>query len=176
MKNTTKSIWLIIIFVIIGGVLFIKYEKASSPVVACTMEAKICPDGSSVGRTGPQCEFAACPGATSTAAVNKDDATLKGNITIGPVCPLDPQNKMCKPTPEMYAAAKVFVYLTDKKTLVTTITPDAKGTFSTSLAPRSYFIDMIHQTQGGTTGVPTIISLVAGGTKTLSLHVDTGLR
>jgi hypothetical protein len=29
--------------------------------VACTLEAKICPDGSSVGRTGPNCEFAPCP-------------------------------------------------------------------------------------------------------------------
>lgn len=28
---------------------------------ACTLEAKICPDGSSVGRTGPSCEFAPCP-------------------------------------------------------------------------------------------------------------------
>lgn len=29
--------------------------------VACTMEAKLCPDGSSVGRQGPNCEFAPCP-------------------------------------------------------------------------------------------------------------------
>ncbi|MCX6823557.1 MAG: DUF333 domain-containing protein [candidate division SR1 bacterium] len=29
---------------------------------ACTEEAKICPDGSTVGRTGPNCEFAPCPG------------------------------------------------------------------------------------------------------------------
>jgi len=28
---------------------------------ACTLEAKVCPDGSSVGRTGPNCEFAPCP-------------------------------------------------------------------------------------------------------------------
>jgi hypothetical protein len=28
---------------------------------ACTMEAKLCPDGSAVGRTGPNCEFAECP-------------------------------------------------------------------------------------------------------------------
>ncbi|MFA7298526.1 MAG: DUF333 domain-containing protein [Candidatus Absconditabacterales bacterium] len=28
---------------------------------ACTMEAKLCPDGSAVGRSGPNCEFAACP-------------------------------------------------------------------------------------------------------------------
>ena len=35
--------------------------------VACTMEAKLCPDGSSVGRTGLRCEFAACPGADAFA-------------------------------------------------------------------------------------------------------------
>lgn len=29
--------------------------------VACTQEAKQCPDGSYVGRTGPKCEFAVCP-------------------------------------------------------------------------------------------------------------------
>jgi len=29
--------------------------------VACTMEAKLCPDGTAVGRTGPRCEFAPCP-------------------------------------------------------------------------------------------------------------------
>jgi len=29
--------------------------------VACTMEAMLCPDGSAVGRTGPNCEFAPCP-------------------------------------------------------------------------------------------------------------------
>lgn len=38
----------------------------------CTMEAKICPDGSSVGRTGANCEFAECPAAklANPASVN----------------------------------------------------------------------------------------------------------
>lgn len=31
------------------------------PVVACTEEAKICPDGTAVGRVGPNCDFVACP-------------------------------------------------------------------------------------------------------------------
>jgi putative hemolysin len=30
-------------------------------IKACTEEAKICPDGSAVGRVGPNCEFAPCP-------------------------------------------------------------------------------------------------------------------
>lgn len=38
---------------------FWPYDNPSG--IACTMEAKLCPDGSSVGRTGPKCEFAPCP-------------------------------------------------------------------------------------------------------------------
>lgn len=34
--------------------------RPSEPV-ACTMDAKICPDGSAVGRMGPDCAFAPCP-------------------------------------------------------------------------------------------------------------------
>jgi len=33
----------------------------SEPVIACTADAKVCPDGSSVGRKGPACQFEACP-------------------------------------------------------------------------------------------------------------------
>lgn len=36
-------------------------EPTPSKPVACTDEAKVCPDGSYVGRTGPNCEFSACP-------------------------------------------------------------------------------------------------------------------
>jgi hypothetical protein len=35
--------------------------KADTPA-ACTMDAKVCPDGSAVGRVPPDCEFAPCPG------------------------------------------------------------------------------------------------------------------
>lgn len=38
--------------------------KSPTPTegIACTMEAKQCSDGSWVGRSGPNCEFAPCPG------------------------------------------------------------------------------------------------------------------
>lgn len=61
--------------IIIVGVSYLAYlsfrqtnssTSPSTPIapspVACTMDAKVCPDGSAVGRTGPNCEFAACPG------------------------------------------------------------------------------------------------------------------
>lgn len=40
--------------------------------VACTMDAKMCPDGSSVARVPPSCDFALCPAATSTDALSPD--------------------------------------------------------------------------------------------------------
>lgn len=35
---------------------------APSEPVFCTADAKLCPDGTAVGRVGPNCEFAPCPG------------------------------------------------------------------------------------------------------------------
>jgi len=43
--------------------------------VFCTMEAQLCPDGSSVGRTGPNCEFAPCPPAAEPSVDSKTCAS-----------------------------------------------------------------------------------------------------
>lgn len=44
-----------------GAVWYLAGAQTPQRYVACTMEAKLCSDGSAVGRTGPDCEFAACP-------------------------------------------------------------------------------------------------------------------
>jgi hypothetical protein len=49
-------------FVYYATPVFKRFAPNGGEPVACTMEAKICPDGSAVGRSGPKCEFAACPG------------------------------------------------------------------------------------------------------------------
>ncbi len=55
--------WLIILIVlgalVVGGAVYHWWPGKSGQF--CTQEAKICPDGTSVGRTGPDCEFAPCP-------------------------------------------------------------------------------------------------------------------
>lgn len=61
MKLTTSFI-LVLTFVI-GGYYFWQRD-ARYDGVACTMEALICPDGSGVGRSGPNCEFNSCPNQT----------------------------------------------------------------------------------------------------------------
>ncbi len=55
----------IVLIVLIGTAGFFYrnvMEQSGNPEpVACTQEAKVCPDGSGVGREGPSCEFAPCP-------------------------------------------------------------------------------------------------------------------
>ena len=45
--------------------------------VACTMEAKQCPDGSFVGRVGPDCAFAACPDSVFPIRYGEDASKLE---------------------------------------------------------------------------------------------------
>ncbi len=69
-----KLIITIIVLLIAGGAFYLFRERTKVPTwVTCTTEAKICPDGSSVGRIPPRCEFAACPTVATSTAVDTSD-------------------------------------------------------------------------------------------------------
>lgn len=57
------------------GSYWLKKQMTSPIQVACTKDAKICPDGSGVGRIGPNCDFAPCP-VTQTTPLPIADETL----------------------------------------------------------------------------------------------------
>ena len=269
--------------VILGAGVFLVVKKGDAPPahpesVICTMDAKICPDGTGVGRTGPNCEFADCPSvetvkSATTAVLNQkilnsavyitplevvgdsrcpadvaciwagtvtlkanleirgtveiavltlgspvtfagkrvtligvtpgthsgktilprdyrfefsvtESATtikgiLEGTMTIGPICPVERIDHPCLPTPEMFAMRKIAVYKSDKKTLVTTITPDGNGKFSMPLSVGSYYVSMVSLQSGGpggVSGLPTIITIKQGATIHLEISIDTGIR
>ncbi|MDD5318501.1 MAG: hypothetical protein PHF79_01625 [Candidatus Pacebacteria bacterium] len=71
MQTGQKILLIIIVLFLLGGSLvllgFKLPNQSGLAPVYCTQEAKLCPDGSYVGRTGPNCEFTMCPNAgTST--------------------------------------------------------------------------------------------------------------
>lgn len=60
----------------LGSSLWVKILQRSTPSTerakeVCTMEAKICPDGSFVGRTGANCEFSPCPSNIQTPVIDE---------------------------------------------------------------------------------------------------------
>ncbi|MBI4092305.1 MAG: hypothetical protein HY420_00075 [Candidatus Kerfeldbacteria bacterium] len=67
----------------LGLIVFNPGQKApplngSENTVACTQDAKLCPDGSYVGRVAPNCEFAACPEPVG----NQNVSTAANNATV----------------------------------------------------------------------------------------------
>jgi hypothetical protein len=56
---------IVLIVLSVGGLLVYKYYYPAQPK-ACSLEAKVCSDGSYVSRTGPNCNFARCPNEPST--------------------------------------------------------------------------------------------------------------
>ena len=68
--------------------------------IACTMEAKLCPDGSAVGRSGPKCEFAQCPSSGLSCLRDADCPSSKYMCQetqgFGTVCPSN--DPSCVPT------------------------------------------------------------------------------
>ncbi|HTK60236.1 MAG TPA: hypothetical protein VL283_03470 [Candidatus Baltobacteraceae bacterium] len=74
----------------LGFVAWSMQSKPSAPETGgipegtvCTMEAKQCPDGSYVGRQGPKCEFAPCPGTAPTQPSAEPEAGLKTSTQLG---------------------------------------------------------------------------------------------
>ena len=73
---------------------------STPPGGACTDEAKVCPDGTAVGRTGPNCEFAPCPGdgenCPAIARICNDGSTATSAPGCKLICPED--GATCKKT------------------------------------------------------------------------------
>lgn len=82
----TQHLIIGIVVVVAGAGLYFVGTNTSEAPVACTMEAKLCPDGSAVGRTGPNCEFSPCPPsstvATSTVTLQINQAHTVAGTTL----------------------------------------------------------------------------------------------
>ena len=85
---------------VVFGYSFYERSQIDQPV-SCTAKAKLCPDGSAVGRTGPKCGFATCP------AVELDEG-IKAMLTESilnncpvPVPEIEPINASTSPSVDL---------------------------------------------------------------------------
>ncbi len=147
------------------------YVMPNNNSVACTMEAKLCPDGSYVGRTGPNCEFAECP--TAPVPVSTKSG-VSGTVTLSPTCPVErmPPDPGC--APKGYATS-VNIMKSGSSTIIKKVNSNANGEFSAELAPGSYTL----QAQGGvrlpSCGEVSVVVKTNQYTKT-EISCDTGIR
>lgn len=82
-----------LLIVLVLGSAYVYYSQDQENGIVCPQDANMCPDGSYVGRTGPQCEFATCPGEgsentpvrTEKNAVSAIDQIPGGTVTVAMV-------------------------------------------------------------------------------------------
>jgi hypothetical protein len=89
MKTLFAGVILIVVIGLAGFFLrnVLEHPSTVPAVGACTLEAKICPDGTTVGRVPPSCEFAVCaPPNVSLDAVGISFALPTG-YTADPIVP-----------------------------------------------------------------------------------------
>jgi len=111
-----------------------------------------------------------------TGCMATDQGTLAGRVTIGPLCPVEP----CNVTQDQLSAAlstrTVVVYSLNQGDVVAIARINRDGSYSVQLAPGSYIIDINHIGIDRSRDVPNQVTIIPGGTTTLNISIDTGLR
>lgn len=124
----------ILFIIILAGVAGANFwhNTQKQKITACTMEAKLCPDGSAVGRTGPNCEFAACP--------TTGNSGIKGTVLLGPTCPVEriPPDPQC--ADRTYKTSFVVTAQGAPTQIIKQFTSGTDGKFSVYLVPGEYAI------------------------------------
>jgi len=131
-KNIFKLVIFVIALAIIVGLAFILQLLGNvSKPVACTLEAKLCLDGSYVGRVGPKCEFAKCP--------TPEASGIKGIVLLGPICPVikNPPEPQCNDKPYQ---TKLAITNPNGAQVIKEFTSDENGKFSIGLTAGEYAI------------------------------------
>ena len=185
--QTLLPVWVLgIIAIVAAAVLGLSFAHrfASAPQgVACTAEAKLCPDGSYVGRTGPNCEFAACPGATTTATTTPGGGRggilpytsgIAGTVMLGPTCPVmrNPPDPACADKP--YQTMVVIFRASDPVHAFTFTQSDTAGNFAVSLPPGEYRVGAGESSLPRCAQVPATVE--AAGYTEVRISCDTGIR
>ena len=176
MGKTTWFIAILLIAAAAAGAFYFPKPQPWTEKVACTMEAKPCPDGSYVGRTGPNCDFAACPTPTPSPSATPDTATIEGKVTVGPICPAEKLNSPCPVPPTAYTSRQIILYAADGKTELKRMNFNPDGTYQFEVQPGTYVLNTPQQKIGGAKDLPKTITVISGETSEYDFSIDTGIR
>jgi len=101
--------------------------------------------------------------------------TLAGNVTIGPLCPVEP----CTVAPDRltaaYAARTIVVSMPGGAVIAKAV-PDPYTGYSFILKPGTYVVDIRHQDIDRSPELPKTVTIRAGETIRLDISIDTGIR
>ncbi|MCI0413744.1 hypothetical protein L0222_13205 [bacterium] len=124
------------------------------------------------------CLIASCATNQISSPVSNSETVgyLQGQVTIGPLCPVETVDNPCLPDPSLFTSHKLLIFSADKK-LVKEVDIDGSGNYRTDLMPGTYTVDFKPRDIGipGTFDPPKA-EIRQGETTILNIHIDTGIR
>jgi len=101
--------------------------------------------------------------------------TLTGNVTVGPLCPVEPCTVPHDRLVAEYAATPITIS-TPGGTVITSVTADPETGYAVSLKPGTYVVDIPHHGISGSRELPETVTIRNGETVRLNIAIDTGIR
>ncbi len=102
------------------------------------------------------------------------NGTLTGNVSIGPLCPVEPCSISHDQIVAAYSARPITI-TTGGGMVVGSVVADPETGYTISLLPGTYVVDTVHQGIGGR-DLPKTVTIHAGETVRLDISIDTGIR
>jgi hypothetical protein len=100
---------------------------------------------------------------------------LMGNLTLGPLCPVEPCTISHEQIIAAYAARPILI-TTERGTFIGSVTADPDRGYSVTLEPGTYVVDIRHQGIGRSGDLPKTVTIRPGDIVRLDIYVDTGIR
>lgn len=111
-----------------------KYQNALANPIFCSEDVKECPDGSSVGRIAPRCEFATC-----ASAEKMNQSGIEGTVVLGDTaCMSSIAHWIEVGCPETPYQATLEATTPDGAGVFQAFSSDINGAFRISLPPGDY--------------------------------------
>lgn len=114
----------------------------------------------------------ACAKGGGTGAGSTGDSGVRGQVVLGPSCPVELVDSPCPPRP-----LSTDIRVTRSGEEVTTVRSGSDGTFTVALPPGDYLLQPTGFEQGNYPfAKPLSVTVKPGEFTTVTLTVDTGIR
>ncbi len=108
--------------------------------------------------------------------IQQEKGVLQGNVTIGPLCPVEPCHVSPQQMEKVYELRKILIYDANRQSVLEEVNIDKNGTYSIYLNPGKYVVDINKTGIDRSADVPKEINIEPGKTVALDINIDTGIR
>ncbi len=113
---------------------------------------------------------------TNLDSVHPQIGMVYGEVTIGPLCPVEPCQISEEQIEDAYAARKIIIYEEDSTTIAQTLSIGDDHYYKAYLLPGKYVVDIDHSGMDHSSDVPKAIKIEANEMMRLDIDIDTGIR